>query len=52
MDGETIFFKDGYTDLRGMYPYEAHTRIPPHRIKRYAIFTSHSKLGSKILVTK
>lgn len=47
-DGETLFFKDGYTDLRGLFPYESHTSIAPHRIKRYAIFTSHPKLGSKV----
>lgn len=51
-DGETQFFKDGYTDLRGLFPYEKHTRIAPHEIKRYAIFTSHPKFGSKIQVTK
>ena len=51
-EGEIIFFKDGYTDLRGMLPYESHTRMAPHRIKRYAIFTSHPELGSKILLTK
>jgi len=47
-DGKTIFFKDGYTDLRGLFPYESHTGIAPHRIKRFAIFTSHPKLGSKV----
>ena len=51
-DGETVFFKDGYTDLRGQFPYQAHTRIPPHSIKRYAIFTTHAEFGSKILITK
>ena len=39
-------------NLRGLFPYESHTRIAPHQIKRYAIFVSHPKLGSKITPTR
>lgn len=48
VDGKTTFYKDGYTDLRGRFPYKSHTGIAPHLMKRYSIFTSHPQLGSKI----
>ena len=47
-DGEVVFFKDGYTDLRGKFPYETHPTIKPQHIKRYSILTSHPQYGSKI----
>jgi len=46
-DGEVVFHKDGYTDLRGKFDYLSHTGIPVDRVKRVALFISHPEAGSR-----
>jgi hypothetical protein len=39
-DGSVSFFKDGHTDLRGMFDYRSHNVHAPADIESYALFIS------------
>jgi hypothetical protein len=49
-NGEVVFHKDGYTDLRGMFDYLSHTGSDPADIKRVAILASHPEKGARTAV--
>jgi hypothetical protein len=49
-DGEVIFHKDGYTDLRGMFDYLSSTATDPSKIKRVAILVSHPEKGARTVI--
>jgi hypothetical protein len=46
-NGEVIYHKDGYTDLRGSFDYLSHTGVDVSEIKRVAIFASHPQKGAR-----
>ncbi len=45
-DGTVSFFKDGHTDLRGMFDYRSHNVHAPSDVQSFALFISHPELGS------
>jgi hypothetical protein len=45
-DGSVNFFKDGHTDLRGMFDYRSHNVHAPADVQSFALFISHPELGS------
>ncbi len=45
-NGEIVFHKDGYTDLRGKFDYLSHTGTDASNIKRVAILASHPEKGA------
>jgi hypothetical protein len=47
-DGEAIFHKDGYTDLRGKFDYLSHTGSDLGEIRKVAVFVSHPEKGARI----
>jgi hypothetical protein len=49
-DGEMVFHKDGYTDLRGKFDYLSSTATDPSRIKRVAILVSHPEKGARTVI--
>jgi hypothetical protein len=48
-DGEVVFLKDGYTDLRGKFDYLSVSSNSALRPKRVAILISHPSAGAKTL---
>ncbi|MCF7734020.1 MAG: hypothetical protein K9N23_20210, partial [Akkermansiaceae bacterium] len=48
--GETVFHKDGYTDLRGKFDYLSHTGVDPSTIKRVALLVSHPEKGARTVI--
>ncbi|MBN8460011.1 MAG: hypothetical protein J0M04_19460 [Verrucomicrobia bacterium] len=48
--GETVFHKDGYTDLRGKFDYLTHTATDPSTIQQLAILVSHPEKGARTMV--
>ncbi|MGL4400993.1 MAG: STN domain-containing protein, partial [Luteolibacter sp.] len=49
-DGEVVFHKDGYTDLRGKFDYLSHTAVDPSTVKRVAILASHPEKGARAVI--
>ncbi len=49
-DGEAVFHKDGYTDLRGKFDYLSHTGSTLGEIRRIAVLISHPEKGARIEV--
>lgn len=49
-NGQPIFHKDGYTDLRGKFDYLTLSDGQPPGSKRIAIFVSHPEKGSRTLI--
>jgi hypothetical protein len=49
-NGEVVFHKDGYTDLRGKFDYLSHTGSDPSKIKRVALLVSHPEKGARTVV--
>ena len=49
-NGDPVFHKDGYTDLRGKFDYLSHTGSEAGEIRRIAILTSHPEKGSRVEV--
>ena len=47
-DGEAVFHKDGYTDLRGKFDYLSHTGASLGEIRRVAVLISHPEKGARI----
>ncbi|PAW69612.1 MAG: hypothetical protein B9S38_09440 [Verrucomicrobiia bacterium Tous-C4TDCM] len=47
-DGEAVFHKDGYTDLRGKFDYLSHTGSTLGEIRRIAVLISHPEKGARI----
>ncbi|MCW1923315.1 hypothetical protein OKA05_12190 [Luteolibacter arcticus] len=47
-DGEAVFHKDGYTDLRGKFDYLSHTGSDLGEIRKVAVFVSHPEKGARI----
>jgi hypothetical protein len=47
-DGEAVFHKDGYTDLRGKFDYLSHTGSTLGEIRRIAVLISHPDKGARI----
>lgn len=47
--GGEAFFRDGYTDIRGMIEYSQTSGDKLKDVKRFAILIVHDKYGSKIL---
>ena len=45
-----MFFKDGYTDLRGKFDYLSHTGIDPSTVKRVAVLVSHPEKGARTVI--
>lgn len=43
--GEVEFFKDGHTDLRGMFDFRGHNVHAPAGVQSYAVFINHPDLG-------
>jgi len=51
-DGNTSFYKDGYTDLRGRFDYATLNSSDISNIKKFAIFVTSDELGSLIKEAK
>jgi len=49
-DGNIVFHKDGYTDLRGKFDYLSHTGTDPSGIKRLALLVSHPQKGARTVI--
>ena len=49
-NGEVVYHKDGYTDLRGSFDYLSHTGVDVSEIKRVAIFASHPEKGARTIM--
>jgi hypothetical protein len=49
-NGEIVFHKDGYTDLRGKFDYLSHTGADPSSIKRVALLASHPEIGARTVI--
>jgi tetratricopeptide (TPR) repeat protein len=49
-NGEVVFHKDGYTDLRGKFDYLSHTGEDVSKIKRVALLVSHSEKGARTVI--
>ena len=50
-DGKSLFFKDGFTDIRGKFEYakaSGSSSMKTSSFKKFAIFVSHPTLGSII----
>ncbi|MBL8852495.1 MAG: hypothetical protein JNK57_00860 [Planctomycetaceae bacterium] len=47
-NGETVFVKDGYTDVRGRMDYVTQSTVPIVGIEKLAILVSHPQHGSVI----
>lgn len=54
-DGKSVYFKDGFTDIRGKFEYAKVSgtavntcKTGPSNFKKFAIFVSDDKLGSII----
>lgn len=47
-DGEAVFHKDGYTDLRGKFDYLSHTGSTLGEIRKIAVLISHPEKGARI----
>ena len=49
-DGSSVFFKDGFTDIRGKFEYAkaSGSSSKTSSFKKFAIFVSDNKLGSLI----
>lgn len=47
--GGEAFYRDGYTDIRGMIEYSQTSGDKLKDVKRFAILVVNDKLGSKIL---
>ncbi len=47
-DGEAVFHKDGYTDLRGKFDYLSHTGSELGEIRKIAVLISHPEKGARI----
>lgn len=50
LNGEVVFHKDGYTDLRGKFDYLSHSAIDSSAIKRVALLASHPEKGAKTVI--
>ena len=48
--GDIVFHKDGYTDLRGKFDYLSHTGVDPAGIKRVALLASHPEKGARTVI--
>ena len=44
-NGEIVFHKDGYTDLRGKFDYLSSTSVDPAKVRRMAVLVSHPEKG-------
>lgn len=49
-NGEKVFHKDGYTDLRGKFDYLSNTAVDPSTVKRLAILVSHPEKGARTAI--
>ena len=49
-NGEVVFHKDGYTDLRGKFDYLSSTNADPSKIKRVALLVSHPENGARTVI--
>ncbi|MEO5915742.1 MAG: hypothetical protein ABIS50_16020 [Luteolibacter sp.] len=49
-NGEMVFHKDGYTDLRGKFDYLSNTAVDPSTVKRVAILVSHPEKGARTVI--
>jgi hypothetical protein len=47
-DGSEIFYKDGYTDLRGKFDYNSHNNVDPQTVAKFAVFINHATLGTRL----
>ncbi len=47
-DGSEIFYKDGYTDLRGKFDYNSHNNVDPQTVTKFAVFINHATLGTRL----
>ncbi|MCW1887669.1 hypothetical protein OKA04_23225 [Luteolibacter flavescens] len=47
-NGQAIFHKDGYTDLRGKFDYLSHTGSNLGEIRKIAVLVSHPEKGARI----
>ena len=47
-NGEAVFHKDGYTDLRGKFDYLSHTGSELGEIRKVAVLVSHPDKGARI----
>ncbi|WP_367872344.1 hypothetical protein [Luteolibacter sp. Populi] len=49
-DGQAVFHKDGYTDLRGKFDYLSHTGSEIGEIRRIAVLVNHPDKGARVEV--
>ncbi|GAA5495012.1 hypothetical protein Rhal01_01182 [Rubritalea halochordaticola] len=51
-DGEVVYYKDGHTDLRGMFDYRSHNEYAPADIRKFAIYADHEQHGARTIEIK
>ena len=49
VNGKAVFYKDGYTDLRGIFDYATLSSDLLNRVTEYAVLVLSEKYGSKII---
>ncbi|MEZ6093665.1 MAG: hypothetical protein R3C03_05445 [Pirellulaceae bacterium] len=47
-DGSTMFYKDGYTDLRGIFDYVTQSNVSMDRVVEFSLFIQHDEHGTLI----
>ncbi|GKT27727.1 hypothetical protein ADUPG1_013991, partial [Aduncisulcus paluster] len=52
LGGDVKFYKDGYTDRRGVFDYATVSAIPLDQVSEFSILISHAELGYVILSAK
>lgn len=51
-NGEEVFYRDGYTDMRGKFDYALSSNNEIDQISSFALFITHEEYGSIIKEVK
>ena len=50
--GQSSFYKDGYTDVRGKFDYVSLTTNQLDKVESFALLVTHDSLGAVVLAAK
>ena len=48
-NGETLFYRDGYTDLRGRFDYASSSTLDIGAVRRFALLVISEEHGARVL---
>ncbi len=48
-NGETVFYRDGYTDLRGRFDYASSSTLDIAQVKQFVILVISEEAGARVL---